>query len=112
MHDPYETIDLASEVAMFWWKWRVPPWLRRCRPAGTSLTCGLPHLPPGGPVRRQPHAAVGRRPIDDDRIGPGARLQGFDVDLLPHGQPVTAEELADASMVLLLPTLDYAGPRG
>ena len=35
--------------------------------------------------------------------------EGFDVDLIPQGQPLTAADLEDVGIVVLLPTLDYPG---
>ncbi len=33
--------------------------------------------------------------------------EGFDVDVIPYGQSPTAEDLADAALVLVLPVIDY-----
>ncbi len=33
--------------------------------------------------------------------------EGFDVDMIPYGEPVTAEALGDADLVVLLPVHDY-----
>ncbi len=42
--------------------------------------------------------------------------EGFDVDMIPYGQTVTAEDLADVDLLIALPVLDYpspeAGPSG
>ena len=38
--------------------------------------------------------------------------EGFDVDVIPYGQAVTADELADAGLVIALPVIDYPGPGG
>ncbi|MBN1284312.1 MAG: M20/M25/M40 family metallo-hydrolase [Anaerolineae bacterium] len=35
--------------------------------------------------------------------------EGFDVDLIPYGQPVTAADLEDADLVVALPVVDYPG---
>jgi hypothetical protein len=35
---------------------------------------------------------------------------GFDVDMVPYGQPVTAADLEDADLVVVLPIYDYASP--
>jgi len=34
--------------------------------------------------------------------------EGFDVDAIPYGRPLTGEDLADASLVVVLPMIDYA----
>lgn len=38
--------------------------------------------------------------------------EGFDVDVIPYGQAVTAGDLADSELVVLLPGIDYPGPGG
>jgi hypothetical protein len=38
--------------------------------------------------------------------------EGFDVDVIPYGQAVTPDELADADLVVVLPVIDYPGPGG
>lgn len=35
---------------------------------------------------------------------------GLDVDAVPYGQPVTADDLRDADLVIVLPVLDYPAP--
>ena len=36
--------------------------------------------------------------------------EGFDVDMVPYGQPVTAADLEDTDLVVVLPIHDYASP--
>jgi len=38
--------------------------------------------------------------------------EGFDVDVIPYGQAVTAADLNDAELVVVLPVIDYPGPGG
>jgi len=38
--------------------------------------------------------------------------EGFDVDVIPYGQPVTPADLADVELVVALPVIDYPGPDG
>jgi len=38
--------------------------------------------------------------------------EGFDVDVIPYGQDVTAADLAEAGIVVLLPVIDYPGSGG
>lgn len=47
--------------------------------------------------------------IDLDRA---LAWEGFDVDVIPYGQAVTAADLADADLVVLLPVIDYPSPAG
>ncbi|MBN1178972.1 MAG: hypothetical protein JXD18_07160, partial [Anaerolineae bacterium] len=45
-------------------------------------------------------------------IGMALAWAGFDVDLIPHGQPVTPADLAGADLVVALPVVDYPSPDG
>ncbi len=47
--------------------------------------------------------------IDMDRA---LAWEGFDVDVIPYGQAVTSDDLADADLVVALPVIDYPGPGG
>jgi pimeloyl-ACP methyl ester carboxylesterase len=47
--------------------------------------------------------------VDMDRA---LAWEGFDVDVIPYGQAVTPDELADAELVVVLPVIDYPGPGG
>jgi pimeloyl-ACP methyl ester carboxylesterase len=47
--------------------------------------------------------------VDMDRA---LAWEGFDVDVIPYGRAVTADELADAELVVVLPVIDYPGPGG
>jgi pimeloyl-ACP methyl ester carboxylesterase len=38
--------------------------------------------------------------------------EGFDVDVIPHGEAVTAADLDDAELVVVLPVIDYPGHGG
>ena len=105
-HDPYDTVDLAREVGdVFEQMARValaPPWTPRgCRrlrvaPARTA-----------GAVCGQPHRGGTHDPRQLYRAGHGLAMEGFDVDLIPYGQAVTAADLEDADLVVVLPVLDF-----
>jgi hypothetical protein len=43
-------------------------------------------------------------------FGMALAWEGFDVDMVPYGQPVTAADLEDADLVVVLPVYDYASP--
>ena len=47
--------------------------------------------------------------IDMDRA---LAWEGFDVDVIPYGQAVTAADLNNAELVVVLPVIDYPGPGG
>ena len=38
--------------------------------------------------------------------------EGFDVDVIPYGQAVTSEDLANSELVVVLPVIDYPSPSG
>jgi hypothetical protein len=40
-------------------------------------------------------------------LGMALAMEGYDVDLIPYGQPVTAADLEDADLVVALPVVDY-----
>jgi hypothetical protein len=42
-------------------------------------------------------------------LGMALSWEGFDVDMVPYGRPVTASELEDADLVVVLPVHDYLG---
>jgi hypothetical protein len=119
LHDPYETVDLARGVGA-----------ELVGMARTALTAALqtgwdkPNLRvTPKPTRRvlfvtshtqSPNVA----PTFLLELGMALAWQGFDVDLIPHGQSITAADLEiedpdqSPAMVLLLPTLDYTGAPG
>ena len=43
-------------------------------------------------------------------FGMALAWEGFDVDMVPYGQPVTAADLEDADLVVVLPVYDYPIP--
>jgi hypothetical protein len=111
LHDPYETVELAAEVADV---------LEDM--AKVALTAAL-----------QTHEAVNLRvtPSPDRRalliashtesqhmasslieLGMTLAWNGFDLDIIPYGQAVTAFDLADADLVIVLPVHDYPCPEG
>jgi hypothetical protein len=45
-------------------------------------------------------------------LGMALAWEGFDVDTIPYGQAVTANELQGSDLVVVLPVLDYPSPDG
>jgi hypothetical protein len=113
LHDPYETVDLARQVGDV-----LQDMARTALAAALQTVWEQPDLRPApAPTRRALFVAShtqppGVGPSMLTELGLALAWQGFDVDLLPSGQPVSAAELKDAALVLLLPTLDYLGPPG
>ncbi len=110
-HDPYETVELARAssatllqmskivLAVALETGRTPVDLRITpRPERRALFVGThtesATLAPG--MLRE--------------LGMALALEGFDVDLLPYGQPLTPADLEDVGLIVLLPTLDFPGP--
>ncbi len=111
LHDPYDTIELAREQA---------PVLQQM--AQLALTAALatgreqPALRTAGtPDRRAvlvaSHTeAVHMTPAALTDLGMLLAWEGYDVDMVPYGQPLTPADLQGASLVVALPVCDYAAP--
>jgi len=111
MHDPYDDLDLAQEQA--------DALAEMATVALTgALTAGFeqPELrltPP--PTRRAVFVASHTEPpqmtpAGSTELGMALAWEGFDVDTVPYGHPVTAADLLGASLVVALPALDYTIP--
>ncbi|MBN1136639.1 MAG: M28 family peptidase [Anaerolineae bacterium] len=111
IHDPYDTVDLVlgdvleemARVALAAvvdtrgdaWSLRATPRADRRAVLIGSHTEAV-HMTPAG--------------LTD--FGMALSMEGFDVDLIPYGQVVTAADLEDADLAIVLPLLDYPGPGG
>ena len=51
--------------------------------------------------------ALHMSPVSFTELGMAWAMEGYDVDLLPYGQPVTPGDLEDVDMVVVLPVLDF-----
>ncbi|HOQ99604.1 MAG TPA: M28 family peptidase [Anaerolineae bacterium] len=113
LHDPYDTVALAREVA---------PQLEQM--ARIALLAVLGPLPAEAELRvaLQPQRravfvashteAVHMTPAALIDLGMALTWEGYDVDLVPYGQTVTAADLQGAALVVALPVLDYPSPGG
>jgi hypothetical protein len=107
-HDPYDTVELAREVGDVFEEM-----------AHVALTAALEAAPDGTSLRVSPRPDrralfVGSHtemlhmsPVAFTELGMTLAMAGFDVDLIPYGQPVTTADLEGASLVVALPVLDY-----
>lgn len=112
-HDPYETVELARDVA------GVLEDLTRVMLA-TVLEAGreLPDLRVT-PERSRRAVMVGSH-TEPEAMSPYAMTEfgmtmawsGFDVDLVPYGQRLTDADLEGADLVIALPVLDYPNEYG
>jgi hypothetical protein len=109
-HDPYESVQLAREVGEAF-----------AGMAKVALAAALEtgwqapdlHVPPV-PQRRALFVAshteqVDIAPLSLIELGQALAWEGFDVDLIPYGQPLASSDLENVDLVVLLPTLDYPG---
>lgn len=113
LHDPYDTPALAArELATLGQMARV----------ALTATTQLSHLRPELRVTPPPqHRAVfvashteaahmtGPAFVD---FGMALAWEGYDLDVIPFGTPVTAAAIAGAAMVIALPVHDYPSPAG
>jgi hypothetical protein len=113
IHDPYDTVDLARQTG------NVLEQMAR-----VVLTAAM-DVPPDVPALRvapepdQRAVFVGSHtesahmtPVGFIDLGMALAMEGFDVDLIPYGQPVTAAALENTDMVIVLPVVDYPSPEG
>ncbi|CAG0933406.1 Aminopeptidase S [Thermoflexales bacterium] len=113
IHDPYDTVELARESG---------DTLQQM--AQVALVAALetgrddPELRVAPrPDRRALFIASHTEPV---HVGPVGFIDmamtlawaGFDVDLIPYGQPLTRLDLANADLVVTLPVMDYPSPNG
>jgi hypothetical protein len=112
IHDPYDTPELAAEVG------GVLEDMAR-----VALLAALQAPVEDPPLRRSPapqhralvisshNEAVSMTPaMSFEGFGLTLAAVGFDVDMIPYGQTVTAVDLADVDLLIALPVLDYPGP--
>ena len=110
IHDPYDTIELVP-AEVFEQMARV-------------ALAAVVEIDSASPLRVTPTA--GRRavlvgshtepvhmtPASLTDFGMAMAMEGIDVDLVPYGQAVTAADLKEADLVIVLPVVDYPGPGG
>ncbi len=111
VHDPYDTVELAREmkdvfgqmarlaVAAVLETGRQDPGLRVTPPADRRVVFVASHTEP-----------VHMTPSSMAEVGMAFTMRGFDVDLVPYGQAVTAGDLQSADLVVVLPVVDYPSP--
>lgn len=113
IHDPYDTVELAREVGDV---------LEQM--AHVVLTAALDVAPDATAHRVAPPAdrrallvashneSIHMTPAGLTEFGMALAMEGFDVDLIPFGQAVTAQDTQDADLVIVLPVVDYPSPGG
>jgi hypothetical protein len=113
IHDPYDTVELARDVEHV-----MEEMARVALTAALETAEGSPALrAPAAPDRRAVFVAshteaVHMAPTTFTDLGMALAWEGFDVDVIPHGQAVTEADLQDANLVFVLPVVDYPSPEG
>jgi hypothetical protein len=113
MHDPYDTVELAREVGD-----ALEQMVRVVLTAALETGWDDPALRVAPrPQRRALFVAshteaVHMSPTTFTDLGMALTWEGFDVDLIPYGQPVTADDLGDVALVVALPVVDYPSVEG
>ena len=113
IHDPYDTVELAAAVADVLEEMAVVTLAGVLEvPADSSALRVTPR-----PDRRVVFVAshtepVHMTPASLTDLGMAFAWAGYDVDLVPYGQEVTAADVAEADLVVVLPVVDYPSPEG
>ncbi len=112
VHNPYDTVELAAEMS------EELEQMTRVALAAAIETGQAPNLRVApAPERRALFVAshtesAHMHPALLVDLGMTLSWEGYDVDMIPYGQAVTADELQDAAMVVVLPVYDYPSPEG
>lgn len=111
LHDPYDDLPLASLHARD---------LADLAKVALTFVLDLPREAPAlrvtpRPDRRAVFVAshtepVHMTPAQQPILGMALAWEGWDVDVVPYGTPVADADLSDASLVVVLPVVDYADP--
>lgn len=108
IHDPYDTVDLArleGDVLEEMAKVVLAAALEV--PASTAALRAPPEAAHRALFVASHTEAVHMTPTWFTDLGMALAMEGFDVDLIPYGQPVTTGDLADTELVVALPVVDY-----
>jgi hypothetical protein len=113
LHDPYDTAELAREVG------DVLEQMARISLAAALQTPGEIDALRGTPRPQRRAVFVASHtqvphmsPVTHTELGMALAMAGYDVDLVPYGQAVTAADLQGADLVVALPVIDYALDEG
>jgi hypothetical protein len=107
-HDPYETVDLIPDVGEVYVE-MTKVMLTVALEIGksstdTRITPAAEHRAVFVASHTESVSMVTAQLRD---LGMALAWEGFDVDLIPCGQEITAADLNKADLVLLMPTMDY-----
>ena len=112
IHDPYDTVELAREMGNKLEEMARVVLAAALEPPVDLSAVRVTTRPDRRALFVASHTeAVHMTPIVFRELGMALAMDGFDVDLVPYGQPVTPADLADADLVVVLPVFDYPGPQ-
>jgi hypothetical protein len=107
IHDPYDTVEQVSQESDV-----------LVNMARVALTAGLETGQDKPELRSNPNTehralfiashteALSMSPVGFTEVGQVLAAKGFDVDMLPYGQPVTSKDLEKTDLVVALPVID------
>ena len=111
-HDPYDTVELAVEVAEVYEQMATVV-LAAALQAADAPELRVTPAPDRRALFVASHTEVAHvAPTAFTDFGMALAMQGFDVDMIPYGQPVTSADLKGVDLVIALPVLDYPSPDG
>jgi hypothetical protein len=108
VHAPYDTLELASQMGSVLENMAHIALAAAIETGAKEPTLRVAPAPTHralfiGSHTESPHMT----PISLSEIGMTLAWEGYDVDLLPYGRPVTAADLEGVDLVVVLPVLDY-----
>ena len=107
-HDPYDTVDLAREVSDVFEAMTRVALAAVLDTTGDAAAVRVSPRPDRRALFVGSHTeALHMSPVAFTELGMAWAMEGYDVDLLPYGQPVTPGDLEDADLVVVLPVLDF-----
>ncbi|MBN1658972.1 MAG: Zn-dependent exopeptidase M28 [Anaerolineae bacterium] len=113
IHDPYDTVELAREVGDVLEEMAYVALTAALQTARDHDSLRTSPTPQHRAVVVASHTeAVHMTPANWRDLGMGLAAAGFDLDLVPYGQIVTAADLEGAELVIALPVFDYPSPDG
>ncbi len=111
IHDPYETVDVAREMGDVLEEMGRVAVTAALEPPLDLSDVRVTPKPDARAVLVSSHAEPAQMMATTFHdLGMALALEGFDMDLVPYGQPVTAADLKDADLVFALPVIDLPLP--
>jgi hypothetical protein len=113
LHDPYDTAELARDEADTLEEMARIVLAAALETAEQQPTLRVTPAPDRRAVVVSSHTeGVHMAASNLVELGMTLAWEGFDVDVVPYGQPVSSADLDDADLVIVLPVHDYPDPTG